>query len=169
VAGVLADLREKLKPFYSEIGRRLALIFSQQRLPVPLPLLEIIVVGCRADTGRMNILDLLLACAAALIGYRGELPPYLWLDREPTKAECQRALRSDNFFQENRYTLCYAVTGILPAYGHKPGRVVVIMPRNAAEIVKFIEAIRVLELGVPLQMSNERVYELSKRWRECSD
>jgi hypothetical protein len=116
----------------------------------------------------MNILGHFLVCAADLIGYRGELPPYLWIDREPTKAECQRALRSDSFFQEREYALCYAVTGILPAYGDKP-RLVVIMPRNAAEIVKLIEAIRVLELGVPLQMSNEHVYELSKRWRECSD
>jgi hypothetical protein len=43
------------------------------------------------------------------------------------------------------------------------------MPRDAPELVKLIESIRVLELAVPLQMSNERVYKLSKRWRECSD
>jgi hypothetical protein len=70
----------------------------------PLPLLGIIVLACRADIDGMNILGLFLVCAAALIDYRGELPAYLWIDREPTKAECQRALRSDSFFHEKGYT-----------------------------------------------------------------
>jgi hypothetical protein len=117
----------------------------------------------------VGILGTFLKCAAALIGYTGELPTYLWLDREPTEIECQRALRSDSYYQEHGYTICHAATGVLPAYAGKPRRVVVIMPRDAAKLVKLTEAIRVLEVGVPLQMSTKRVYELAQRWPECPD
>ena len=116
----------------------------------------------------MNILDAFLVCAATLTGYSGELPSYLWRDREPTEIECQRALRSDGFYREHGYTVCYAVTGILHT-DSKPRRAIVIMPRDAAKLVKLTEAIRVLQLGVPLQLSAEHVYALAKRWHECSE
>jgi hypothetical protein len=117
----------------------------------------------------LNVLHTFLICAATLLGYSGELPSYLWRDREPTDIECQRALQSDRFYKEHGYTVCYAVTGILATNGGKPGRMVVIMPRDAANVVKLTEAIRVLQLGVPLQLSAERVYAMAKRWPECSE
>jgi len=116
----------------------------------------------------LNILDTFLVCAATLIGYTGEMPSYLWRDREPTEIECQRALRSDRFYQEHGYTVCYAVTGVLPNDG-QPRRIIVIMPRDAAKVVKLTEAMRVLQFGVPLQLSVQRVYTLAKRWRACSE
>ena len=117
----------------------------------------------------MNILDAFLVCAATLTGYSGELPTYLWRDREPTEIECQRALRSDRFYREHGYTVCYAVTGVLHSDGNKPSRVIVMMPQDAAKVVKLTEAIRVLQFGVPLQLSAEHVYALAKQWRECSE
>ena len=116
----------------------------------------------------MNILDAFLVCAATLTGYSGTLPSYLWRDREPTKIECQRALRSDGFYQEHGYTVCYAVTGTLRTDSN-PGRVIVIMPRDATKLVKLTEAVRALQLGVPLRLSAERAYALAKRWPECSE
>lgn len=112
-----------------------------------------------------------LMCAAFLLGYQGDIPPWDWIDRPPRQAECDLALngRDAAWFAEQQARdgpwECFAVT-------YYTGSGVIIVGSHDQHVadpfrVWVIEGIRSINAYTRMPMTSQTVYRLAERWREC--